>query len=141
MEPTGQGAALLVGAVAQVVEQMVTPHAEVLELDPFAAVGMLHAHVPSGTADPVSGTPMVVAGAQVVGPVDVEGLPSGLDQTLLTAKPVIAGHRADGPAPDDHPGSQLPEDWALGVEPGQGECDTELVRPELESPLAKRFDH
>src|SRR5580704_13827412 len=141
MESTGQGAALLLGAVAQVVEQMVTPHAEVLEFDPLAAVGMLHAHVPSGTADPVSGTPMMVAGAQVVRPVEVEALAAGLDPTLLTAEPVIAGHRADGPAADDHPGSQLPEDRALGVEPGQVERDAELVRPELESPLAERFDH
>ena len=80
---------------------------------------VLHAHVPTGPTDPVARPPVVIARPQVVGPGHGEAFTPGLDPAFLLAEAVVAGHRADGPPADDHPGAQLAEDGALGVEPGR----------------------
>ena len=69
----GQRGAALAG-VAEVVEDVVAPDAEVLELDPLAAVRVLHPHVAPGPADAVAGAPVVVARAEVRGGREVEAL-------------------------------------------------------------------
>ena len=51
--------------IADVVEDMVAPDAEVGELDPLAAVRVLHAHVAARAAHAVAGPPVVVARPEV----------------------------------------------------------------------------
>ena len=117
--------ALRLRGVAEVVEHVVAPDAEVLELDPLAAVRVLHAHVAAGPADAVAGAPVVVAGAEVRRGRELEALAVGLDPALLAAEAVVAGDRAHGAAAHDDAGAELAEDGPLRIEPG----DVEGRRP------------
>src|SRR5580704_5800673 len=110
-----RGAAL--ARVADVVEDVVAPDAEVRELDPLATVWVLHPHVAPGTADAVARPPVVVAGAEMRVGADLETLAVCLDPTLLASEPVVARDGAHGAAADDDAGAQLAEDGSLRIEP------------------------
>ena len=112
--------------VAEVVEHVVAPDAEVRELDPLAAVRVLHAHVAPGPADAVAGSPVVVAGAEVGVGAELEALAVRLDPALLAAEAVVAGDGAHGAAADDDAGAQLAEDGPLRIEPVDLEGDREV---------------
>ena len=139
--------ALRLRGVAEVVEHVVAPDAEVVELDPLAAVRVLHAHVAAGPADAVAGAPVVVARAEVGGRRELEALAVGLDPALLAAEAVVAGDGAHGAGADDDAGAELAEDGPLRVEPGHVEADAMArgglggVGIEAEAPPAEGLDH
>ena len=97
MHALGQRPAAL-PRVAEVVEHVVAPDAEFLELDPLAAVRVLHPHVAAGTADAVAGAPVMVARPEMGGGCQPEAFAVGLDPSLLASEAVVAGDRADGAA-------------------------------------------
>ncbi len=136
----GQRPAALAG-VAEVVEHVVAPDAEVLELDPLAAVRVLHPHVATGPADTVAGAPVMVAGAEVGGRREFEALAVRLDPPLLATEAVVAGDRADGASADDHAGTELAEHGALRIEPGDVVGDAVLGGVERQPPLPEGLDH
>ena len=143
--PGQRGAAL--ARVADVVEHVVAPDPEVGELDPLAAVRVLHAHVAARPADAVAGAPVVVARAEVRVGAEHEALAAGLDPALLAAEAVVAGDGAHGAAADDDAGAQLAEDGPLRIEPGDVEADVLAGRRgdggavEAEPPAAEGLFH
>ncbi len=132
--------------VADVVEDVVAPDAEVRELDPLTAVRVLHPHVAPGPADAVARSPVVVAGAEVRVGIELEALAVRLDPSLLAAEAVVARNGAHGAAADDDAGAQLAEDGPLRIEPVDLEGDREVraggVRSgvEAEPPMAEGLD-
>ncbi len=141
--------ALRLRGVADVVEHVVAPDAEVLELDPLTAVRMLHPHVAAGAADAVADAPVMVPRAEVGLAPEREAFAVRLHPALLAAEAVVPGDRAHGAAADDHAGAELAEHRALGVVPGDVVRDA--VAPEWsgarsrsgvepEAPLAEGLD-
>ena len=126
--------------VAEVVEDVVAPHAVLLELHPLPRVGMLVPAPQGRPTDAVAGAPVVVAGAAVVPAVHLEPLAVGGDPPALAAEAVVAGHPGEGPGPDEQPTADQAVHRPLGVEPREVEGGAELVLLQRQSPLAERLD-